>query len=179
VLLEVNRIVQQWVVEVSQSKVQLLPLTFSILSWLTFVWQYGLSEEVAKTVGAQVLPFGSYRLGVHTQGSFLTSLCFTLSHIVVAGGDIDTLLCFPRHIQRDEFFKSFYAKLAEHPDVADLHVGKPAMRLDTGGSAYLRVFRACFTQTALQLPLLVLNSCCDHVSRGLMPGSGRSVCTCH
>eukprot|EP00730_Choanoeca_flexa_P015774 TRINITY_DN7320_c0_g1_i1.p1 TRINITY_DN7320_c0_g1~~TRINITY_DN7320_c0_g1_i1.p1 ORF type:complete len:574 (+),score=106.39 TRINITY_DN7320_c0_g1_i1:123-1844(+) len=101
VLYELNRLVQQWVIEISQTK-------------------YGLSADVAKAVGAQVLPFGSYRLGVHTQG-----------------GDIDTLLCFPRHIEREEFFSSFYAKLEEHPDVTDLHAVPaafvPAIKLEFDG----------------------------------------------
>ena len=39
----------------------------------------------------------------------------------VVGGDIDTLCVAPRHINRSDFFASFYALLETQPQVADLH----------------------------------------------------------
>eukprot|EP00116_Pleurobrachia_bachei_P007409 sb/3467671/ len=55
------------------------------------------------SVGGKIFTFGSYRLGVHTRGA-----------------DIDTLLVAPRHLDRSDFFSSFYELLVNHPDVTDL-----------------------------------------------------------
>ncbi|CAF4693014.1 unnamed protein product, partial [Rotaria sp. Silwood1] len=59
--------------------------------------------EIADTVGGRVHTFGSYRLGVHSKG-----------------GDIDTLLIAPRHIDRTDFFTSFVEYLRRQPEVRDL-----------------------------------------------------------
>eukprot|EP00930_Biecheleria_cincta_P083644 TRINITY_DN73178_c0_g1_i1.p1 TRINITY_DN73178_c0_g1~~TRINITY_DN73178_c0_g1_i1.p1 ORF type:complete len:640 (+),score=86.99 TRINITY_DN73178_c0_g1_i1:29-1948(+) len=83
VLLELSRIVRQWVYEVSV--------------------QQGLDEESAKTAGAKIFTFGSYRLGLISPGS-----------------DIDALCVAPKHITRDAFFQVLVPKLEEHPDVSDL-----------------------------------------------------------
>ena len=39
-----------------------------------------------------------------------------------AGADIDTLLVAPRHINRSDFFGTFYEILKNNEDVKDLHV---------------------------------------------------------
>ena len=39
-----------------------------------------------------------------------------------AGADIDTLLVAPRHIDRSDFFGTFYEILKNNEDVKDLHV---------------------------------------------------------
>lgn len=39
-----------------------------------------------------------------------------------AGADIDTLLVAPRHIERSDFFGTFYEILKNNEDVKDLHV---------------------------------------------------------
>ena len=38
------------------------------------------------------------------------------------GADIDTLLVAPRHIDRSDFFGTFYEILKNNEDVKDLHV---------------------------------------------------------
>lgn len=40
----------------------------------------------------------------------------------VLGADIDTLCIAPRHVDRSDFFSSFYEKLKEQPEVKDLRV---------------------------------------------------------
>ena len=40
------------------------------------------------------------------------------------GADIDTLLVAPRHIQREDFFSSFYELLKSHEDVKELRVSR-------------------------------------------------------
>ncbi|CAF0732214.1 unnamed protein product [Rotaria sp. Silwood1] len=59
--------------------------------------------EIVDTVGGRVHTFGSYRLGVHSKG-----------------GDIDTLLIAPRHIDRTDFFTTFVEFLRRQPEVCDL-----------------------------------------------------------
>ncbi|UJR25176.1 hypothetical protein I4U23_006531 [Adineta vaga] len=68
-----------------------------------------LPTETADTVGGHVHTFGSYRLGVHSKG-----------------GDIDTLLIAPRHIDRTDFFTTFVECLRRQPEVCDLHAVEEA-----------------------------------------------------
>lgn len=44
------------------------------------------------------------------------------SEMFFAGADIDTLLVAPRHIDRSDFFGTFYEILKNNEDVKDLHV---------------------------------------------------------
>lgn len=83
VLRKINSLVKTWVKDVSKKKV--LP-------------------EQLETVGGKLFTFGSYRLGVHTRGA-----------------DIDSLCVAPRHINRSEFFTSFYEMLKQDEYVSDLH----------------------------------------------------------
>lgn len=48
----------------------------------------------------------------------LTKLCTTSD----AGADIDALCVAPRHVDRSDFFTSFYEKLKEQEEVKDLRV---------------------------------------------------------
>jgi len=82
VLVELRRIVLQWVQEVCVAQGQ---------------------EDLARTAGAKIFTFGSYRLGLINPGS-----------------DIDTLCVAPKSISRESFFQVLVPKLQEHPDVTDV-----------------------------------------------------------
>lgn len=68
-----------------------------------------MPEEIAEKVGGKVCTFGSFRLGVNSQG-----------------GDIDTLCIAPRHIEREDFFTSFADVLERQPEVTKFMVIKDA-----------------------------------------------------
>ncbi|XP_046847598.1 poly(A) polymerase type 3-like [Xenia sp. Carnegie-2017] len=68
-----------------------------------------IPENLIDQVGGKIFTFGSYRLGVHTKGA-----------------DIDTLLVAPRHIDRDDFFNTFYEILKENEEVKELRAIKEA-----------------------------------------------------
>jgi len=83
VLVELQRVVLQWIYEVGV--------------------QQGMDDETARSAGAKIFTFGSYRLG-----------------LVSPGSDIDALCVVPRHVSRDAFFQVLVSKLQEHPDIKDL-----------------------------------------------------------
>jgi len=83
VLVELRRVVLQWVYE-----------TGVVL---------GQHEDTARSAGAKIFTFGSYRLG-----------------LIGPGSDIDSLCVAPQHITRNAFFQGLVAKLQEHPDVTDI-----------------------------------------------------------
>ncbi|XP_016392131.1 poly(A) polymerase gamma-like isoform X1 [Sinocyclocheilus rhinocerous] len=60
-------------------------------------------------VGGKIFTFGSYRLGVHTKGA-----------------DIDALCVAPRHVERTDFFSSFFEKLKQHDEIKDLRAVEDA-----------------------------------------------------
>lgn len=60
---------------------------------------------MADTVGGKICTFGSYRLGVAGRGA-----------------DIDALCVAPRHIDRQDYFTTFYDLLKEQPEVSELRV---------------------------------------------------------
>ncbi|CAG0880727.1 unnamed protein product [Cyprideis torosa] len=62
-----------------------------------------MPENIADTVGGQIRTFGSYRLGVHSKGA-----------------DIDTLCIAPRNVERSDFFTSFFELLKQTPGVTDI-----------------------------------------------------------
>jgi len=93
----------------TQDEIQHRMVILGKLNKLALEWivQTSLSknmpESVAKTVGGKIFTFGSFRLGVHTKGA-----------------DIDTLLVAPRHIERTDFFSSFYEFLKEREEITDI-----------------------------------------------------------
>lgn len=63
----------------------------------------GLPESLIKETTGKLFTFGSYRLGVHSRGA-----------------DIDSLCVAPQHVERSDFFTVFYKMLQDNPDVTDL-----------------------------------------------------------
>lgn len=62
-----------------------------------------MSEGMARDAGGKIFTFGSYRLGVYGPGS-----------------DIDTLVCVPKHVSRDDFFNVFVELLKERNELQKL-----------------------------------------------------------
>ncbi|XP_035869727.1 poly(A) polymerase alpha isoform X6 [Phyllostomus discolor] len=77
-----------------------------------------LPQSVIENVGGKIFTFGSYRLGVHTKGA-----------------DIDALCVAPRHVDRSDFFTSFYDKLKLQEEVKDLRAVE---------EAFVPVIKLCF-----------------------------------
>lgn len=71
--------------------------------------QRNMPRNVAEQVGGKIYTFGSYRLGVHQKGA-----------------DIDALCVAPRHIDRSDYFTSFYELLKEQKEVTDLRAVEDA-----------------------------------------------------
>ncbi|KAI1897793.1 hypothetical protein AGOR_G00086930 [Albula goreensis] len=90
-------------------------LVLGKLNTLVKEWIRDISEtknlpaSVIENVGGKIFTFGSYRLGVHTKGA-----------------DIDALCVAPRHVERSDFFSSFYEKLKEQEEVKDLRAVEEA-----------------------------------------------------
>ncbi|RUS80340.1 hypothetical protein EGW08_011909 [Elysia chlorotica] len=90
VLAKINDLMRAWIKDVSRQK-------------------NNIPENLIDTFGGKVFTFGSYRMGVHTKGA-----------------DIDTLCVAPRHVERTDFFKSFYELLKTQPEVRDLRAVEEA-----------------------------------------------------
>lgn len=71
--------------------------------------QRNMPRNVAEQVGGKIYTFGSYRLGVHQKGA-----------------DIDALCVAPRHIDRSDYFSSFYELLKEQKEVSELRAVEDA-----------------------------------------------------
>ncbi|XP_075059958.1 poly(A) polymerase gamma isoform X2 [Mixophyes fleayi] len=74
VLGKLNNLVKEWIAELGECK--------------------NLPPTLISAAGGKIFTFGSYRLGVHTKGA-----------------DIDSLCVAPRHVERSDFFQSFVEKL--------------------------------------------------------------------
>ncbi|CAL8299326.1 unnamed protein product [Merluccius merluccius] len=68
-----------------------------------------LPPSAVTNVGGKIFTFGSYRLGVHTKGA-----------------DIDALCVAPRHVERTDFFQSFFEKIKLHEEIKDLRAVEDA-----------------------------------------------------
>ncbi|XP_076463451.1 poly(A) polymerase beta-like [Babylonia areolata] len=90
VLARINELVREWIKDVSRNK-------------------NNIPESKINTFGGKVFTFGSYRLGVHTKGA-----------------DIDTLCVAPRHVERSDFFKSFVELMKNQIEVKELRAVEEA-----------------------------------------------------
>jgi len=68
--------------------------------WIKTVSESKKTGDPVFQSNGKIFTFGSFRLGVHTKGA-----------------DIDTLLVAPRHIAREDFFRSFATELTQMPTV--------------------------------------------------------------
>lgn len=79
-----------------------------------------MPRNLAEQVGGKIYTFGSYRLGVHQKGA-----------------DIDALCVAPRHIDRSDYFTTFYELLKAQPEVTDLRSVEdafvPVIKMTFGG----------------------------------------------
>ncbi|NXA04371.1 PAPOG polymerase, partial [Sapayoa aenigma] len=80
-----------------------------------------LPPSITEHLGGKIFTFGSYRLGVHTKGS----------------SDIDALCVAPSHVERSDFFQSFFDKLKSQEEVRNLRAIEdayvPVIKLDFDG----------------------------------------------
>ncbi|XP_069174252.1 poly(A) polymerase type 3 isoform X2 [Procambarus clarkii] len=68
-----------------------------------------MPPQIADTVGGKICTFGSYRLGVAGRGA-----------------DIDALCVAPRHIERSDYFGSFYDLLKDQSEVTEMRAVEEA-----------------------------------------------------
>ncbi|XP_009872428.1 PREDICTED: poly(A) polymerase gamma, partial [Apaloderma vittatum] len=68
-----------------------------------------LPPSEAADVHGKIFTFGSYRLGVHTKGA-----------------DIDAVCVAPRHVERSDFFQSFFEKLKQQEGIKNLRAVEDA-----------------------------------------------------
>lgn len=80
-----------------------LRTSFKTIAWHVHVFLF--AHQVAETVGGKICTFGSFRLGVAGRGA-----------------DIDALCVAPRHIDRADYFSSFYELLKKQPEVTEMRV---------------------------------------------------------
>ncbi|XP_077189234.1 poly(A) polymerase gamma isoform X3 [Paroedura picta] len=96
--------------ELNGRLVILRKLSNLVKEWIVEVGeQKNLLSSVTSDPGGKIFTFGSYRLGVHTKGA-----------------DIDALCVAPRHVERSDFFQSFFDKLKQHDGIKNLRAVEDA-----------------------------------------------------
>nr|XP_015218741.1 PREDICTED: poly(A) polymerase gamma isoform X2 [Lepisosteus oculatus] len=96
--------------ELNHRLVVLGKLNSLVKEWIAEISENkNLPPSVIASVGGKIFTFGSYRLGVHTKGA-----------------DIDALCVAPRHVERVDFFQSFFEKLKQHEEIKDLRAVEDA-----------------------------------------------------
>ncbi|XP_068728780.1 poly(A) polymerase type 3-like [Montipora capricornis] len=98
--------------ELQHRMVVLAKLNTLVKQWIIDISKAkNMSESKAVLVGGKIFTFGSYRMGVHAKGSA-----------------IDTLLAAPRHVDRSDFFGTFYETLTTNEDAKELRTNCSHMR---------------------------------------------------
>ncbi|XP_033874266.1 poly(A) polymerase gamma-like isoform X2 [Acipenser ruthenus] len=96
--------------ELNHRLVVLGKLNDLVKEWIAEISEIkNLPLSAIANVGGKIFTFGSYRLGVHTKGA-----------------DIDALCVAPRHVERPDFFQSFFEKLKLHEGIKDLRAVEDA-----------------------------------------------------
>merc|ERR1719300_2168285 len=107
--LHFGEVIESFNLEESQEEAQkrefvLTELASLCQDWVSAVSRSKKNHDYVRDVSvAKVFTFGSYRLGTHVRGT-----------------DIDMLLITPRHIDRQDFFTTFYKRLQVHPKINKL-----------------------------------------------------------
>ncbi|KAM7118761.1 poly(A) polymerase gamma isoform 2-T3 [Ciconia maguari] len=93
-----------------------------------------LPRSAVANVGGKIFTFGSYRLGVHTKGA-----------------DIDAVCVAPRHVERSDFFQSFFEKLKHQEEIKNLRAVEdayvPVVKFEFDGIEIDLVFARLSVQT--------------------------------
>ncbi|XP_052639966.1 poly(A) polymerase gamma [Harpia harpyja] len=93
-----------------------------------------LPPSAVANVGGKIFTFGSYRLGVHTKGA-----------------DIDAVCVAPRHVERSDFFQSFFEKLKHQEEIKNLRAVEdayvPVVKFEFDGIEIDLVFARLSMQT--------------------------------
>ncbi|NXO50937.1 PAPOG polymerase, partial [Aramus guarauna] len=93
-----------------------------------------LPPSIIANGGGKIFTFGSYRLGVHTKGA-----------------DIDAVCVAPRHVERSDFFQSFFEKLKHQQGIKNLRVIEdayvPVVKFEFDGIEIDLVFARLSVQT--------------------------------
>ncbi|XP_063934190.1 poly(A) polymerase type 3-like [Zophobas morio] len=90
----------------SKEEAELRQIVLGKLNELVKCWVFQVSKRKGISdvnVGGKIYTFGSYRLGVHSKGA-----------------DIDTLCVVPEHVDREDFFGSLYEELSNREEVTEL-----------------------------------------------------------
>ncbi|NXX55684.1 PAPOG polymerase, partial [Scopus umbretta] len=93
-----------------------------------------LPPSAVANVRGKIFTFGSYKLGVHTKGA-----------------DIDAVCVAPRHVERSDFFQSFFEKLKHQEEIKNLRAVEyayvPVVKFEFDGIEIDLVFARLFMQT--------------------------------
>uniref|UniRef100_A0A8D0GRB2 polynucleotide adenylyltransferase n=1 Tax=Sphenodon punctatus TaxID=8508 RepID=A0A8D0GRB2_SPHPU len=122
-------------VELNHRLVVLGKLNNLVKEWISELSKSkNLPPSVLSNVGGKIFTFGSYRLGVHTKGA-----------------DIDALCVAPRHVERSDFFQSFFEKLKLQEGIRNLRAVEdayvPVIKFEFDGIEIDLVFARLAIQT--------------------------------
>ncbi|XP_051471489.1 poly(A) polymerase gamma isoform X1 [Apus apus] len=96
--------------ELNHRLVVLEKLNNLVKEWISELGESkNLPPSAVESVGGKIFTFGSYRLGVQTKGA-----------------DIDAVCVAPRHVERSDFFQSFFEKLKHQEEIKNLRAVEDA-----------------------------------------------------
>ncbi|NXK03076.1 PAPOG polymerase, partial [Herpetotheres cachinnans] len=121
--------------ELNHRMVVLGKLNNLVKEWISELGESkNLPPSAVANVGGKIVTFGSYRLGVHTKGA-----------------DIDAICVAPRHVERSDFFQSFFEKLKRQEKIKNLRAVEdayvPVVKFEFDGIEIDLVFARLSMQT--------------------------------